>query len=297
MRRIALALVALFVLPASVAAKELQSDVQSRWLGAWAIVSLDTYSDCSGMYTNNRVNGLLVRSAGAWKFGAGELARVDKVDLKRSRLDVLLSLVEPVLAPYQDGPFTLYREASCRVELEVELPRSEVKGKHGQAIDARLSQLLERHPNEAAARATGPYNGRERDPYPDDYARTVRRHAAWRAEQDNAFVQARIDTAVEETSHAVQRVQDHPAYLAGFGEGVEAARHARLDSCAAMLAIDLAAIRASAAEAKPGVESELADGYGDGQLVVFGVELVRRLPSCFVPVPPEDDGTGRSAAR
>jgi len=297
MGRIALALVVLLVLPASVAAKELQSDVQSRWLGAWAVVELDTYSDCSGMYTNNRVNGMLVRSGGASKFEAGELVRVDKVDLKRSRLDVLLSLVEPVLVPYQDGPFTLYREAACRVELEVELPRSDVKGKQGQAIDARLLELLERHPNEAAARGSDRYNGRERDPYPEDYVRTVRRHAVWRAEQDNADVQARIDSAVEETSHAVQRVQGHPAYLAGFGEGVEAARHARLDSCAAMLALDLAAIRAGAAQAKPGVEAELANGFGDGQLVAFGVELVRRLPACFVPVPPEDEGTSRSAAR
>jgi len=285
MRRIALVLVMLALWPRSVAAKELQTGIQSRWLGAWAVVRLDTYSDCSGMYTNNRVNGVLVRSTGASKFDTGELVRVDKVDLKRSRLDVLLSLVEPVLVAYQDGPFTLYREASCRVELEVELPRVEVKDKQAQAIDARLLELLERHPNEAGARASRLYNDRQRESYPEDYARTVHRHAVWRAEQDNALVQARIDIAVEESSHAVQRVKESSAYLAGFGEGVEAARKTRLDSCASMLALDLAAIRAGAAAAKPGVEAEIRDGFGDGQLVAFGVELVRRLPSCFVPVP------------
>jgi len=293
MRRLALALSVLIGLSAPIAAKELQSDVTSRWLGAWVVVSLDTYSDCAGTYTNNRVNGPLVRSGGGWKFAAGELARVDKVDLKRSRLDVLLSLVEPVLAPYEDGPFRLYREASCRVELEVELPRSEVKGKDAPAIESRLLELLDRHANEASARASDRYNRRERDPYPTDYARTVRRHAVWRAEQDNAVVQARIDAAVEETAHAVQRVQDDPAYLTGFGDGVEAARHARLDNCAAMLAIDLAAIRATAAQARPGVESELAHGFGDGQLVAFGVELVRRLPECLVSVPSDDESDRR----
>ena len=34
-----------------------------------------------------------------------------------------------MLLPTQDGPFTLYREASCRIELEVELPRDLVKSK------------------------------------------------------------------------------------------------------------------------------------------------------------------------
>lgn len=289
MRGTALALVLLALCPGNVAAKELQTEIQSRWLGAWALARLDTYSDCAGMYTNNRVNGLLVRSGGGTKFEAGELVRVDKVDLKRSRLDVLVSLVEPVLVAYQDGPFTLYREASCRVELEVELPRADVKDKQAPAIDTRLLELLERHPDEAGARDSRLYNGREREPYPENYARTVHRHAVWRAEQDNAAVQARIDTAVEESSHAVQRVKESPAYLTGFGEGVEVARKARLDSCASMLALDLAAIRARAAEAKPGADAELADGYGDGQLVAFGVELVRRLPSCFVPVPTESE--------
>ncbi len=292
MRRFALVSIVLFGLSGLVAAKELQSDVTSRWLGAWVVVSLDTYSDCAGMYTNNRVNGLLVKSTGAQRFGAGELARVDKVDLKRSRLDVLLSLVEPVLVSYEDGPFQLFREASCRVELEVEIPRVEVKDKDAQAIEARLLELLERHANEAAARGSDRYNRRERDAYPADYARTERRHAAWRAEQDNAAVQAHLDTAVDETSRAMQRVQDHPLYLTGFGDGVETARHARLDTCAALLAIDLAAIRAGAAKARPGVEAELADGFGDGQLVALGVELVRRLPSCFVDVPPVETESG-----
>ena len=289
MRRIAIALVVLGLWPVTGSARELQTDIQSRWLGAWAVVRLDTYSDCSGMYTNNRVNGLLVRSSGASKFDTGELVRVDKIDLKRSRLDVLLSLVEPMLVAYQDGPFTLYREATCRVELEVELPRSDVKDKQAQSIDARLLELLERHPNEASARASRLCNDREREPYPEDYARTVHRHAVWRAEQDNAVVQARIDVAVEESSHAVQRVTESPAYLAGFGEGVEAARKARLDSCASMLALDLAGIRARAAEAKPGVDAENQDGFGAGQLEAFGVELVRRLPACFVPVPQDEE--------
>jgi hypothetical protein len=35
---------------------------------------------------------------------------VVRVDAKRSRIDLLLSLAEPMLRSYNDGPFTLYEE-------------------------------------------------------------------------------------------------------------------------------------------------------------------------------------------
>src|SRR5262245_46020405 len=107
-------------------AGDLQRELAGRWRGSWVIVEVGVRSDCGGMYTNNRLNGRRVSGSGAFTFEAGELAQIDKVDLHRARLDVLLTLAEPTRVSWQDGPFTLYRQASCRVELQAELPRSVV---------------------------------------------------------------------------------------------------------------------------------------------------------------------------
>ena len=107
-------------------AGDFQRTLQGDWLGAWVVVRGESYSDCNGGYTRNRINGTLVKGSAAWRFAPGELAKLDKVDLKRSRLDLSLTFDEPFLVSYQDGPFTLYREARCRVELEVEIDRKSV---------------------------------------------------------------------------------------------------------------------------------------------------------------------------
>src|SRR5580765_4015533 len=102
---------ALLALPSILApafAADLEDSLESRWRGAWVLTSVDTYSDCGGFHTDNRVNGSLVQSKGRFRFRAGELAQVQKIDLKRSRLDLSLSLPEPLLLSFQDGPFTLY---------------------------------------------------------------------------------------------------------------------------------------------------------------------------------------------
>src|SRR5437867_11793617 len=91
-------------------AGDLQRTMESRWRGAWALIAIDTYSDCSGFHTDNQVSGTLVNSKGRFRFRPGELAQVGKVEMKRSRIEILLSLPEPVLTSFRDGPFTLYSE-------------------------------------------------------------------------------------------------------------------------------------------------------------------------------------------
>jgi hypothetical protein len=291
--------VALALAPSS-SAGELQNELKSRWLGAWVIVTTESYSDCSGNYTNNRINVNLVKSSGQVRFQAGELAKLDRVDLKRSRLDLLMTLYEPALIPYVDGPFTLYREAECRIELEVEVPRELVKGKSVEAVEERLFRVVERYATEEEARASDSYNGREIDSYPDDYETTLARHAVWKAEQVNASVQAQIDHALEEAARLADRMDEDPVYLRGFSEGVQLARAIDLDSCPVLLAVDLGQIRRQAARAKAdetGVEAELVRGFEDGKVLVYGLEMLRNLPACFVPVPESDDDYHRSASR
>src|SRR5437867_2512926 len=87
-----------------VAASELERTLESRWRGAWVLTAVDTFSDCAGTHTNNRVNGTLVSSRGRIRFRPGEVAQVGRVDLKRSRLDILVGVPEPILVSFRDGP-------------------------------------------------------------------------------------------------------------------------------------------------------------------------------------------------
>ncbi len=287
MRAMVLAVIAAALVPLPARAVGLEKQVASRWLGAWVVTEVEARSDCLGSYTNNRINGRLVKSSGGFAFAPGELVRVDSVDVKRSRVDLHLTLVEPVLSAYADGPFTLYRDATCRVEYQVEMASEEAKRRDLDRIDRTLLRLLERYDDEEGARASARWNRRVRDPYPDDYDLTLARHAAWKAETTNQAIQAKLDQAVERTSRLRERIEDDPAYLAGFASGVQEARRTDLGTCSALLAVDLAYAprRLSPGEARTPAEAAGARGAADGRLLVHGLELIRRLPECFVPVP------------
>lgn len=290
LRRIVVAAV-LLALPLAAFGGDLQKDLKSRWLGAWVVTTTETYSDCQGAYTNNRLHGNLVKGTGAYRFRTGELAKIDTVDLKRKRLDLQISLAEPLLVAYQDGPFTLYREAHCRIELEVALDRQMVKSKQADVIDGLITRVLERYSTEDQAVLSENYNDREMEPYPADYRRTLAEHAVWKAEQTNAAVQASFDHAVDETTRLIDRIGDDPEYLAGFAEGVEKARSYRYGACPALMSMDLGNLRRQAArehsrkDETGGIEA-FTHGYQDGKIMVIGLEMIRRLPACFVPVPP-----------
>lgn len=267
----------------------LENELRGRMLGAWVVVKAESYSDCSSMYTNNRINGSLVKSRGRYTFPAGELAKVQKVDAKKKRLDVLLTLAEPRLLPYQEGPFTLYRVAECRVELEVVLDRFDVKSKNVDEIEDRLAEIVERYASADEARASDAWNERELEPFPADYDRTLAELEVWRANQTNDAVQSQLDLALEQTTRVTDRMEDDPDYLAAFVRGVKAARLADVGNCPQMLALDLgrAQYQRYGHTAHAGNTAEEAEhrGFEDGKHLSQGLELLRRLPGCFVPVP------------
>jgi hypothetical protein len=289
-------------------AGDTQDAVASRWRGAWVVTTAETRADCMGMYTNNRVSGRLVSSKGRWRFKAGELARVDGIDLKRDRVDLRMSLAEPLLVPRQDGPFTLYDETPCRVELQVEVARDLVKGRDVAGLDRVLLVAVERHSTEDEARASRRYNHRERDPYPSDYEQTLAAHAAWQARQTNIAVQAHIDALVDDTSRIPERITGDPDYMAGFARGVETARSSRPDSCPGLMTVGTGTLhtgsghhgqatavpagrggggRAGGASGESEAQARYARGYADGVRLTQGLDAIRRLPGCFVPVPGE----------
>ena len=276
--------------PKNVLAGDLQRSIESRWRGAWVLTAADVYSDCAGTHTNNRVNGSLVSSKGRMRFRPGELAQVGKVDLKRSRIDVLIGVPEPILISFQDGPFKLYNESRCLVELNVELPRSVVSNDDADGIDAALGSVLKRFNNQDEALQAKSFNHRKRDPYPADYDQTLAEHAAWKARQTNAAIQAKLDKALEETGRLTDRLTSDPDYMKGFAAGVEKMRAVDLGQCGDLLSRDFTNVAAAPQQvAVAGFGGEAAArytrGFQDGQRLVYGLASLRLLPACMVPVP------------
>jgi hypothetical protein len=288
MQRFAILISILLIFPIGTFASKLERGLQSRWLGAWVVTTVETYSDCAGIYTPNRVNGHLVSSRGGHRFARGELAKVVRVDVKRRRVDLFLSVAEPLLMPHEDGPFTLYNEASCRMELEVEVPRQMVKAKDLSNIDQMLAPILERYSTLERAQRARSWNRRERQDYPEDYERTLAEHAIWKAERRNALIQSRIDEALGVTAEITDRVGSDPPYLSGFSKGVEAARGLDVGECSRLLSLDLSVPRSNVSHARneeSGMPPRVARGYEDGKRLILGLEMIRGLPECFVPVP------------
>ena len=284
----------LAALPASITAGQLEDSLEARWRGAWVLTVSDIYSACAGTYTGNQANGDLVRSRGRFRFRKGELAQVKAFDLEHSGMELSLSLSEPLLLPYQDGPFTLYKEARCLVSLNVEVPRWVVKSKDAGLVEAALQPLLMRFTTDDNAMASRAWNHREREPYPEDYDRTLAEHAAWKAEQTNAAIQARIDEASDETAKITERVNSDRDYLNGFSAGIEAVRGLELSRCDDFLGHTFQNIvpkppQLPAALLGPAA-AEFQRGFQDGGRLVFGLESMRQLPSCMVPVPEIPDG-------
>jgi hypothetical protein len=204
------------------------------------------------------------------------LARVEKVVVRwGGRVDVFLDLAEQLLVAHTDGPFTLYDPRSCRVQLELD-----GAGKKGLAgAEAVLAGPLELHASAAEAEASPAWNRRQREPFPEDYERTLAEHAAWKAAQTNVAVEKRMNAAIDEAARLVERIHDDPEYLAGFAAGVERARDHSFGECGSL-------VDASFYPDTLRGKSEAYDaGYADGQRLAFDVGLLARLRGCFVAVP------------
>lgn len=271
---------------AAAAQAGVEDDLNARWRGRWAIVAPEVASDCLGLYTNNEVRAGNTLSKGDRSFAAGEAARVERVDLKGGRIDVFLDLAEPVLLARRDGPFELYDEKVCKVQLQVPLPEATLR--QTAAADAALAVLLARHPDRAAAEADGDWNRRRREAYPADYDERLAEYELWKATQVNAAIERRLTEATEEATRVADRLRRNADWLDGFAAGVEEERGDHPGDCPAMLTASLRSGRGRAGSPPGSVTDRRAweQGFEEGQRWVFALELVRRLPGCRVPIPP-----------
>jgi hypothetical protein len=262
-------------LPFALRAADLEADLNSRYRGGWVIVKAPVFSSCDAFYNDNDASGTRVTSNARRRFAAGELAHVERVGVKRGRVDVFLDLAEQVLAERQDGPFTLYDPLTCKIQLKVSLPgRPDLAG-----ATAALDALVELHEDAREAEASPAWNGRRREPYPPGYEKTLAAYQSWKAAQVNVAVQARLSRAIEEASSASARIRSDSDYLEGFAAGVEKGRGRYLGDCPSLIDAYYSP------DTRSGKGSGWSRGYEDGQRLAYNVELARRLQGCFVPVP------------
>lgn len=258
---------------------DLEADLNRHWRGAWIVIELGVTSGCSGSYTNNEVHGNLVSGRGSEQFDPGEVASVHKINVGRKRLELLLDLDEPVLKRRQDGPFTLFDESFCKVEL-----RFDLKGRKAGAADqveSMLQEVVFRFPGRMQARDSEMWNGRIREPYPENYDETLAEYENWRVFQANAAVQEQIEISVDEAARLIDRLDLGADYLTGFGEGVDEAReNSWTSSCERLVSMSESSWTDSPDRAAP---KDWRRGYTHGQRLVFHVERARRLRACFVP--------------
>lgn len=271
-----LAVLLAVTLPAAAWA-DLEKDLNARWRAAIVVVRVPIASSCDGFYNDNDVVGNRVDSKARRRFEAGELARVERIGVRRGRADVFLDLSEGVLEEIHDGPFTLYEPRNCKIQLRVPIPDRADPAQAG----ARLSELLELHRSVREAEASPLSNGRRREPFPEGYEETLAEYESWKAARTNAAVRERMDDAIEEASRIADRLRPSPEYLDGLAAGVEKVRDRSYADCPS-----LPGTYFSPDSAGSGKSSDWKRGYEDGQRLAFNLELLRRLKECFVPVPP-----------
>lgn len=262
-------------LPLGAYAAGLEDQLNARWRGGHVVTRLAIASSCDGFYNDNEVVGVRADSKARRRFAAGEAARVERIGVRRGRVDVFLDLTEGVLEEVRDGPFTLYEPRTCKAQLRVPVPDRW----SAEQAEARLGELLELHGSVREAEASPAWNRRRREPFPEGYEKTLAAYEVWKAAQKNAAIQARMDDAIEEASRIGERVHSDPEYLQGFAEGVDKVRDRYLGDCGSLAAGSFSP------DSRGGKSSEWKRGYEDGQRLGWNLALLRRLKECFVPAP------------
>jgi len=271
------------------AAGDLERALRARYQGVWGVILTESYSDCAGSYSNNRIAGAGVRSTAGHRFEPGELAKIDKINLKRSRIDLFATLSEPVVESRFDGPFELFDEKTCKIQLMIELPRAVVKNDDQEAVVNRISELVERHTEMASASQSELWNHRRRRSLPEDYERTLALHARWKIEQTNTAAAARTSEALETAARLAERLSDDPDYREGWVAGMAEMQDLWVDECPQLLEVRFSSHEERAPSDRRSSSSEdqrFRDGFTDGQEIVFQILIADRLRGCIRPLPP-----------
>ncbi|MDX2438252.1 MAG: hypothetical protein QNL88_14540 [Acidobacteriota bacterium] len=264
-------------------ASELDDRLNQRLRGAWAVLEVEVYSACAGTYSDNQVGDAGVAAKAQNRFEAGELVKIDKVNAKRQRVDLLLTLAVPLRISHTDGPFELFDERECEVQLIIPMAREDVKSGNDTAVVARLEETMTLYPSLEDARESDSWNGREIQALPDDYDQTLQKYTAWKAEQTNAAVGAAVHRAINDAANVADDLSDDADYLDGFSMGAEEMSSFSTTNCSSLLSASFSFHDTSPPKDRP---KRWRDGWEDGQELVFNVLLAERLQACRVPVPP-----------
>jgi hypothetical protein len=256
----------------------LQDELNARWRGAWVIVTGELYSNCNGGTTDNRISGDLILGSGRHAFAPGELARITRVDARRKRVDIFLEIAEPILIEYHDGPFTLYREAACPVELLVDFGDLRTKDLGVAGVEPQFKNWFERYARLEDAEDSPSWNGRLRDDYPDDYPATLAAYEDWKVDQHNRLVADRKEDSIEQTAYLLAQVSSDSEFGAGLSYGIAAMREDISDDCGRLVSSRPETFARSYEAPNP----DWGNGYKTGQQLAYHIELSRRLDACYI---------------
>jgi hypothetical protein len=271
MRRLFPLSVLLLFAPAAPAFADAESELQAEWRGVWALTRTAVFSECTDHFTDNDVVGDRV-SGKALRFEAGEGAQVSGLDWTISGLKVRIELSEPFRVEWRDGPYTLYEQRRCRVELR--LPRQ--ARPNAAAASAAIARLLERVEGEGEIAASPAWNRRRVADYPADWERTKAEYDAWKTAQINAAVGRKLDEVIAQAEHVVEWSQQDDDYAAAFVAGMHARRYESFSSCDSAL---------DASFYVHGSSSKSRRGWEDGQRLAWAVNVAAELRKCFVAGP------------
>lgn len=266
------------------ASSDLDDRLNETLRGAWTVLEHEVYSSCSGTYSDNRIGAAGTSSKASRRFDAGELVKIDKIKVKRARVDLLVTLAEPILVARHDGPFELFDEHPCRAQLIFEFPRSVIKGRDLETVEKTIASAVTTHPSKTEAQESADWNGREREPYPEDYQLTLLRYERWKAEQINAAVATGIERATTEAADAADEIERDADYLDGFAAGAEELEQLDIDDCDRLIDASFSSFKERPPSDK---SSKWKSGFEDGQRLIFNLHLLSELRHCFVSVPPE----------
>jgi hypothetical protein len=286
--RVVLLGLAVAVAAAPRALASLEAELAGRWRGAWVVTRVEITSACTSVYTDTDVRGELATGKGGHRFGAGELARVDKVGVKVDRIDLFLAVAEPILEARIDGPFTLFDERRCRVQLKVDVPKAVVRSGDVAAVEEILARAVEAFIREDEARAAPAWNGREREPLPADYEETLARYHTWKVAQERARLTAVQDRALDELARLERAILDDPVYLSGFAAGVAEARDWSPSGCATLSPHGPSSSPPAPPEAHRAEHDRTVwrRGWEDGRDLAAALAVMGAARDCLAELPP-----------
>jgi len=261
---------ALCVIACMPSAAAVEDDLRAELVGRYALSRGALVSECTDHFTDMDVVGGRLTGGTGSRFEAGELVKIDNVKLGAiTGLDVNLTLAEPLLLSFEDGPFTIYDQRRCRVQLNFEVPR-EVRKDTRKSL-AAVAAVLELFDDAGAAKRAG-WNQRKVEDYPAGWEKTRREYEVWKVAQMNELVRQKSARLLDEAARILGYMPGDDDYLLSFGAGAKA-RSDSWSSCEAMLGASFY-VSGSGGKSKR--------GWSDGQLVAWATQLAHALQGCHL---------------